>query len=84
MGWVQVISGITLSNVTPSNNLLINLYFENSTFGLHVLYVLNMHANFHTNRMLFIIRFINSSFMHHFKLQKLEFIQLIDGMTINL
>ena len=84
MGWVQVTPGITLSNVTSSNNLLINLYFVNSTFGLHVLYVLNMHANFHTNRMLFTIRFINSSFMHHFKLQKLEFIQLIDGMTINL
>ena len=59
-----------------------NLYFENSTVGLYVLYVLNIHANFHTNQMLFTIQSINSSLMHYFKLQKLEFIQLIDDMTI--
>ena len=29
MSWVQVILGVTLSNVTPSNNLLYNSYFEN-------------------------------------------------------
>ena len=51
MGWVQVTPGITLSNVTPSNNLLLNSYFENLTIELHVLYVLNMHTNFHANRM---------------------------------
>ena len=28
-GWVQVISDIILSNVTPSNNLLQNSYFKN-------------------------------------------------------
>ena len=61
-----------------------NFYFENSIIGLHVLYILNMHANFHTNQMLFTIQFINSSFMHYLKLQKLEFIQLIDDMTIDL
>ena len=61
-----------------------NLYFENSTIRLHVLYVLNMHANFHINQMLFTIRFINQSFMHYFKLQKLEFIQLINDMFIDL
>ena len=60
-----------------------NLYFENFTIGLHVLYVLNMHANFHINQILFTIQSINSSFMHYFKLQKLEFIQLIDDMTID-
>ena len=38
-----------LLNVTPTNNLLLNSYFENPTVGLHVLYVLNMHANFHAN-----------------------------------
>ena len=67
-------SGVTLSNVTSPNNLLMNLYFENFTIGLHVLYVLNMHINFHINQMLFIIQFINSSFIYYFKLQKLEFI----------
>ena len=60
-----------------------NLYFENSIVGLHVLYVLNMYANFHTIQMLFTIRSIKSYFMHYFKLQKLEFIQLIDDMTID-
>ena len=39
MGWVQVILSVTLSNVTPPNNLLLNSYFENLTVGLHVLYV---------------------------------------------
>ena len=58
-----------------------NLYFKNFIIGLHVLYVLNMCAKFHTNRMLFIIQSINSSFIHYFKLKKLEFIQLIDDMT---
>ena len=84
MGWVQVTSNITLSNVTILDNLLMNLYFENSTIKLHVLYVLNVHTKFHTNRMLFTIRSINSSFICYFKLQKLEFIQLIDRMTIDL
>ena len=73
MGWVQVTPGITLSNVTSPNNLLLSLYFENLNVGLYVLYVLNMHANFHVNQMLFIIQSINSSFMHYFKLQKLKF-----------
>ena len=49
MSLVQVKSSVALSNVTPLNNLLLNLYFENFTVELHVLYVLNMHANFHIN-----------------------------------
>ena len=60
-----------------------NLYFKNSTIGLHLLYVLKIHANFHINQMLFTIQSINSSFIHYFKLKKLEFIQLIDDMTID-
>ena len=47
---VQVILDVTLQNVRPPNNLLLNSYFENSTVGLHVLYVLNMCANFHADR----------------------------------
>ena len=74
---------ITPPNVTPPNYLLMNLYFVNFTVGLHVLCVLNMHAKFHTNQMLFTIRSINSSFIHYFKLQKLKFIQLIDNMNID-
>ena len=55
MNWIQVTPGVTLSNVTPTNNLLLNSYFENLTIGLHVLYIFNMNANFYTNKMLFTI-----------------------------
>ena len=48
-GWVKVTPGVTLSNVTPPNNLLWNSYFENLTVELHVIYALNNHANFHVN-----------------------------------
>ena len=64
----QVKLGVSLCNVILSNNLLMNLYFKNLTFGLHVLYVLNMHTNFHTNWMLFTIQSLNSFFMHYFEL----------------
>ena len=36
MGWIRVILDVTLSNVTPSNNLLFNSFFENSTVELYV------------------------------------------------
>ena len=74
---------VILSNTTPPNNFLKNSYFENLTVGLHVPYVLNNHANFHVNWILLTIRSINSTFIHYFKLQKLEFKQLIDDMDIN-
>ena len=48
--WVQVTLSVTLSNVILLKNLLLNLCFENLTIELHVLYVFNMHANFHANR----------------------------------
>ena len=84
MNLVQVIHSVTLNNVIPPNNLLLNSYFRNLTVELYVLYVLNMYVNFYTNRTLFIILSINSSFMHYFKLQKVEFKQLIDDITIDL
>ena len=83
MSWIQVTRGVTLSNFTPSNNLLLNSYFENLTIGLHILYVFNMHANFYTNQMLFTIQSINLYFMQYCKLQKLEFKQLIDDIAID-
>ena len=64
--------GVTLFRITLPNILLLNLYFENSNTGLHVLYVLNMHVNFHVNWMLFIIRLVNLFFIHYFKLQNLN------------
>ena len=57
------------------------IYIENFSVELHILYVLNMHANFHVNWMLFTIQSINSSFMHCFNLQKLEFKHMIDDMV---
>ena len=51
MDWVQVTPSVTLSNATQPKNLLMNLYFKNPTVELHVLYVLNMHTNFHVNWM---------------------------------
>ena len=36
MVYLQDTPGVTLSNVTPPNNLLLNSYFENLTIGLHV------------------------------------------------
>ena len=55
MGWVQVIPGVILSDVTLSNNLLLDLNFKNSIVGLHVLYILNMHNNIHANQLLFTV-----------------------------
>ena len=61
-----------------------NSYFKNLTVKLYILYVLNMHTNIHANQLLFTIRSIDSYFSHYIKLQKLEFKQLIDGMTIDI
>ena len=55
MSWVQITHGTILKNVASLNNLLLNLYFENSTIGLYVLYVLNLYTNFHANQMSFTI-----------------------------
>ena len=74
----------SLSNIKQLNNFLLNLYFENSIIKLHVLYFLNMYTNFHINWIFITIRSINSSFIHYFKLQKLEFERLINDMIINL
>ena len=45
--------------------LILNLY-------IHVLYVFNTYSKFQANWLLFSIRFVNSSFMHNFNIQKLE------------
>ena len=38
--------GVTLSNITLPNNSLYNSYFENPIVELHILYVVNILANF--------------------------------------
>ena len=75
---------VILSNITSPNKLLLNSCFRNLTFKLHVLYILNMHANFQANWMLFTNSSINSFFMHYFELQKFEFKKLIDDLCTNL
>ena len=77
----KVSPGLILSNITLSNNLLLNSYFKNSTVEL---YFLNMHTNIHVNQLSFIIQSINLFFTHYFKIQELEFKQLIDDMTIDI
>ena len=46
--------------------------FENQTFKLHVLYVLNMHIKFHSIQVLFTARLINLFFIYNFRSHKLE------------
>ena len=47
--------------------LFFGVNFENLTVEFHILYVLNMHIKFRSNRMLFTIRSINLFFIHNFK-----------------
>ena len=51
--------------------------FENLIVKFHVLYVLNMYINFHSNKMLFTIWLINLFFIHNFRLQKLEILRFV-------
>ena len=67
-GCVQITFVVIINNVTPLNNLLLNLYFENLTIGLLGLHVLNIHAIFYENQMLFIIQSIILFSMYYFKL----------------
>ena len=41
----RVTLGVTLNNITPPINLLLNSYFENLTIELYVFYIFNMHVN---------------------------------------
>ena len=45
--WVQVTLGITLSDISPLNNLLLDTNFDKSTIGLHYIHILSMLAKFH-------------------------------------
>ena len=79
----QINSEINLSNY--SYVFLLDVNFKNLMIGLYVLYVLNMHVKFCSNRMLFIIQLKNIIFMHNFLPQKLEnFKHTIDDIAIDL
>ena len=59
-------------------------YFENRIVRLQVFYVPNKHVKFHSNWMLFTIKFINLFFMHKFKLLKnLKLKYWIDNIFID-
>ena len=47
---------------------LLDVNFENLTFGLHIFYILNTYFKFHSNQILFIIQSINLFVMHNFRL----------------
>ena len=50
MSWVQVIPVVTLSDITPLNNLLLYANFDKSTVGLHYIHILSMFAKFHNDK----------------------------------
>ena len=57
---------------TSTKKINMTIYFENITFKLHVLYILNTHVKFRTNQMLFTIRSINLIFIYNLKPYKHE------------
>ena len=59
MNWVQVKPGVTLSNITPFNNLLLDANFDKSTVGLNYIHILSMLTKFHGDKKLIIMLSIN-------------------------
>ena len=57
--WVQITPGVTLSDITQLNNLLLDANFDKSTIGLHYIHILSMLAKFHGDQRLIIILSIN-------------------------
>ena len=79
----QINLEINLSNY--SYVFLLDVNFKNLMVGLYVIYVLNMHVKFCSNRMLFIFQSKNIIFMHNFLPQKLEnFKHIIDNIATDL
>ena len=56
---------VTLSDITPFNNLLLDVNFDKSTVGLHYNHILSILAKFHSDQRLIVmlsINYLNSSF----------------------
>ena len=65
MNWVQVTLDIILSDITPLNNLLLDVNFNKFTVGLHYIHILFMLAKFYDDQRLIVmvsINCLNSSF----------------------
>ena len=65
MSWVQVIPDVTLSDITPLNNSLLDANFDKFTVGLHYIHILSVFAKFHSDQksiVMLSIDCLNSSF----------------------
>ena len=47
---VQLTPNVTLSDITPLNNLLLDANFNKSTVGLHYIHILFILAKFHGDK----------------------------------
>ena len=50
---------VTLSDITPFNNLLLDANFDKFTVGLHYIHILSMLAKFHGGQRLIVMLSIN-------------------------
>ena len=65
MSLVQVTSDATLSDITPLNNLLLDVNFDKFTIRLHYIHILSVFAKFHSDQksiVMLSIDCLNSSF----------------------
>ena len=65
MNWVQVTFGVILSDITPLNNLLLDVNFDKSTVELHYIHICSMLAKIHGDQrsiVMLSINCLNSSF----------------------
>ena len=59
MNSVQVIPSVTLSDITPLNNLLLDANFDKSIVGLHSIHIVFILAKFHGDQRLIVMLSIN-------------------------
>ena len=65
MSLIQITLDVTLSDITPLNNLLLDANFDKFTVGLHYIHILSMLAKFNCNQRLIVIlsiNYLNSNF----------------------
>ena len=59
MSLIQITLDVTLSDITPLNNLLLDANFDKFTVGLHYIHILSMLAKFHGGQRLIVMLSIN-------------------------
>ena len=55
----KVTPGVTLTNITPLNNLLLDANHDKSTIGLHYIHILSMFAKFQCDQRSLVMLSIN-------------------------